>query len=96
MYCTRSSPGHLAIGEAETTVPLYANDRWAVEAAETLLPYANAVPNRADFGIFWDAMFKGLEASWTGTSSVADAVATVKASVESGMGDNIIIREAGM
>ena len=84
--------GHLAIGKDELTVPLYANDRWSVAAAAELLPHANSLPNRADFGIFWDAMYKGLEASWTGTSSVEDAVNSVESAVKTGLGDNIIIR----
>ena len=84
--------GHLAIGPAEVGVSLFANDRWSVEASENLLPYANPIPNNADFGVFWDAMYKGLEAAWTGTSSVADAVANAQAAVESGLGDKIIIR----
>jgi inositol-phosphate transport system substrate-binding protein len=88
--------GHLAIGKDELTVPLYANDRWSVEAAAELLPHATSLPNRADFGIFWDAMYKGLEASWTGTSSVADAVAAAEEKVKAGLGDNIIIRDGAM
>ncbi|MEO2038233.1 MAG: ABC transporter substrate-binding protein, partial [Martelella sp.] len=84
--------GHLAIGEAETTIPFYANDRWASEATEKLLPYANSIPNNADFGIYWEAMFKGLESAWAGTTSVEDAVNQAQATVENGLGDQIIIR----
>ncbi|GHA21407.1 sugar ABC transporter substrate-binding protein [Devosia pacifica] len=84
--------GHLAIGSAQADVPLYANDRWTTEATEQLLPYANPIPNNADFGIFWDAMYQGLEAAWTGTSSVEDAVNQAQSAVESGLGDGIIIR----
>ena len=88
--------GHLAISDAETTVPLFANDRWSVEATQQLLPHANAIPNRADFNIFWDAMYKGLEASWTGTSSVADAVNTAEQATVAGLGDNVIVRNSDM
>ncbi|MCD7060588.1 ABC transporter substrate-binding protein [Pelagibacterium xiamenense] len=84
--------GHLAIGEAQASVPLYANDRWSTEATEALLPHANAIPNNADFGAYWDAMYQGLEAAWTGTSSVEDAVNMAQAQVEADLGDGIIIR----
>jgi len=84
--------GHLAIGTEEAKVPFYANDRWSREATEELLPYANSIPNNADFGVYWTAMYKGLEASWTGASPVADAVKTAEAEVKAALGDGIIIR----
>lgn len=84
--------GHLAIGEEEAKIPFYANDRWTTEASENLLPYAEHIPNNVDFGTIWDAMYQGLEASWTGTSSVEDAVNTVKSTVEASLGDTVIIR----
>ncbi|WP_172292141.1 ABC transporter substrate-binding protein [Pseudoruegeria sp. HB172150] len=83
---------HLGIAEAETTVPLYAEDRWLTAASERLAPHTNAIPNNADFGIYWTAMFDGLEASWTGVSSVEDAVADVEAKVTQALGDNVIVR----
>lgn len=83
---------HLAIGKDQAAIPLYANDRWTTEATEKLLPYVNAIPNNADFGIYWTAMYKGLEASWTGTTSVADAVAAVETEVTSQLGDGIVVR----
>lgn len=83
---------HLAIGSEQVNVPLYANDRWAAEATENFLPYANAIPNNPEFGVYWTAMFKGLEASWTGVSSVEDAVKAVEAEVTSAIGDAIVVR----
>lgn len=83
---------HLAIGTDQANVPLYANDRWTTEATEKLLPHVNAIPNNADFGVYWTAMFEGLEAAWTGTSSVEDAVNTVEGTVTSQLGDGIIVR----
>lgn len=83
---------HLAIGSAEASVSLYANDRWVGIATERLLPHAKAIPNNAEFGVFWKAMYKGLEASWTGTSSVADAVKSVERDVKAALGDAVIIR----
>ncbi|MEF2070690.1 ABC transporter substrate-binding protein [Consotaella aegiceratis] len=83
---------HLAIGENETEIPMYQNDRWLSAASEYLLPHTNAIPNTADFGAYWTAMYKGLESAWTGTSSVDQAVANAKAEVESSLGDKIIIR----
>ncbi|MFB9948487.1 extracellular solute-binding protein [Rhizobium puerariae] len=84
--------GHLAIGTAEAEVPLYANDRWTTVATDALLPHTNAIPNNSDFGVIWKAMYKGLEASWTKTSSVADAVKAVETEVRSALGDKVIIR----
>lgn len=84
--------GHLAIGEAEASVPLYANDRWATLATKDLLPHTNSIPNDPDFGLYWKAMYKGLEASWTKTSSVADAVKAVETEVRNALGDKIVIR----
>jgi inositol-phosphate transport system substrate-binding protein len=83
---------HLAIGTAEAGVPLYANDRWVGIATERLLPHATAIPNNAEFGVFWKAMYKGLEASWTGTASVTDAVKAVETEVKGALGDAVIIR----
>ncbi|PIO97270.1 extracellular solute-binding protein [Pleomorphomonas carboxyditropha] len=84
--------GHLAIGEAEAAIPFYANDRWTATATEGLLPHAKPIPNDPNFGVVWKAMFKGLEASWTKTSSVADAVKAVETEVKTSLGDAIIIR----
>ncbi|MEF2073679.1 ABC transporter substrate-binding protein [Consotaella aegiceratis] len=84
--------GHLAIGSEETKIPFYYNDRWTSEATELLLPYTNAIPNNADFGVFWTAMYKGLEAAWTGTSSVEEAVAAAEGEVKSALGDDIVIQ----
>ncbi|MBP1849140.1 ABC transporter substrate-binding protein [Rhizobium halophytocola] len=84
--------GHLAIGEAEAGVPLYANDRWTTIATEEFLPHANSIPNDPDFGVVWKAMYKGLEASWTKSSSVADAVDGVETEVRTTLGDKVVIR----
>ncbi len=84
--------GHLAIGSAEASIPFYANDRWTTVATEGLLPKANAIPNNSDFGVVWKAMYKGLEASWTRTNSVADAVKAVETEVRNALGDKIVIR----
>ncbi|WP_316860018.1 extracellular solute-binding protein [uncultured Cohaesibacter sp.] len=83
---------HLGISDAQASIPLYANDRWASEATERLLPHAVSMPNSTEFGAFWNIMFKGLEASWTGQKSVADAVAEVEAEYKSTMADAIIIK----
>jgi hypothetical protein len=37
-------------------------------------------------------MFKGLEASWTHTASVEDAVKNVEAEAVSALGDKIVVR----
>ena len=92
VYLVRVPDAHLAIGTAEADIPLYANDRWLGFASKNLLPHANAIPNSADFGAYWTAMFKGLEASWTHTASVEDAVKNVEAEVVSALGDKIVVR----
>ncbi|MEX6505828.1 extracellular solute-binding protein [Jiella sp. M17.18] len=86
------SSGHLAIGSDEAKLPFYANDRWTSETTKQLLPYTNAIPNDARFGVYWSAMYKGLEAAWTGSSSVEDAVKAAETEVKSALGDHIIIR----
>ncbi|QQM30002.1 extracellular solute-binding protein [Martelella lutilitoris] len=84
--------GKVAIGSEEAKVPVFANDRWSSIATTELLPYATAVPNDIDFGVVWKAMYAGLESSWTGTSSVEDAVNTVESEVTGQLGDAIIVR----
>lgn len=84
--------GKVALSDAEAQVPLFANDRWAGIATRDLLPHAVAIPNDIEFGPYWNAMYKGLEASWTGTSSVEDAVKALEAEVKTALGDKIIIR----
>ncbi|MCI5076918.1 extracellular solute-binding protein [Oricola sp.] len=94
LHAMKSS--HLAIGKEELNVPLYAESRWATEATKNLLPHANALPNSADFGVVWTAMFKGLEASWTGVSSVEDAVNAAEQTVGNALGDKVVYRNHGM
>ncbi|MET3899824.1 inositol-phosphate transport system substrate-binding protein [Devosia sp. UYZn731] len=83
---------HLGISEEETTLALYSDNRWASEASQRLLPYATAMPNNANFGVYWDAMWAGLQASWTGTKTVDQAISDVETTLKSGLGDAIIIR----
>jgi len=83
---------HLAIGKAEAALDLYAGDRWASEATEVLLPHANAQPNHPSYGAFSEAMFKGLEAAWTGVQTPEEAVAEVEAQLTATLGDELIIR----
>ena len=84
--------GKVALSDAEAQIPLFANDRWAGIATTQLLPHATAIPNDVEFGPYWTAMFKNLEASWTGTVSVEDAVNALEAEVTSALGDKIIVR----
>lgn len=83
---------HLGISESQMDVALYAADRWASEATEQLLPYANAMPNNSDFGAYWDVMWSNLEAVWTGTKTVDEGVADAEAELVSTLGDAIVIR----
>ena len=83
---------HLAVTREESNVDLYANDQWASEATRRLLPYATAMPNNVDFGVYWDVMWQNLEAAWTGVKSVDEAVADAQTELEAALGDNIVMR----
>jgi len=83
---------HLGISKAESEIDLYSSDRWAREATERLLPFANAMPNNADFGTYWNIMWKGLEASWTGAKTVDASIGDVETELKSTLGDKIVIR----
>ena len=83
---------HLAVTKEELNVDLYANDRWASEATVRLLPYANAMPNNVDFGVYWDVMWQNLEAAWTGVKSVDEAVADAQTELEAALGDRVVVR----
>ncbi|MEP4032405.1 extracellular solute-binding protein [Roseibium polysiphoniae] len=83
---------HLGIAKEQSNIELYANDRWAAEATERLLPHANAQPNNPNYGQFSEIMFKGLETAWTGTKSPAEAVAEVEAEMQAVLGDDLIVR----
>ncbi|WP_144409628.1 extracellular solute-binding protein [Martelella endophytica] len=83
--------GHLAIGEDEVNVPLYANDRWLSEAS-AFLPDANATPNNVNVGIFQNDMFAGLESVWTGTATPEQAVNDLEAKLHADVGDDLIVR----
>ncbi len=83
---------HLGIAKSQSLIDLYANDRWASEATERLLPHAVAMPNNVDFGAYWQIMWKGLEAAWTGAKTPDEAVADVEAELRTTLGDRIEIR----
>lgn len=83
---------HLAISKQESNIPFYSDDRWTREATARLLPYANAMPNNPNFGIYWDVMWKGLQSSWTGQKTVDQAIADDETELKSSLGDKIIIR----
>lgn len=83
---------HLAISKQELNIPFYSNDRWAREATRRLLPFANAMPNNSSFGVYWDVMWKGLEAAWTGQKSLQQAISDDETTLKSSLGDKIIIR----
>ena len=83
---------HLGIAKSQTSIALYSNDRWASEATERLLPFANAMPNHTEFGTYWTIMWNGLEAAWTGQKSAQQAADDAEAELKNTLGDTIIIR----
>jgi inositol-phosphate transport system substrate-binding protein len=86
------SSAHLAIGQAETSIPLYSENRWAAEATKRLLTHATAMPNHSQFSPYWDIMWKGLVAAWTGEKTPEKAVADDETELKKQFGDSIIIR----
>lgn len=83
---------HLGISAQQSNVELYSNDRWASEATERLLGSASAQPNNLNYGVYSEAMWSGLEATWTGVKSSADAVAELETELTAKLGDELIIR----
>jgi len=83
---------HLAVAKAQSEVDLYRGNRWASEATEVLLASATAQPNHLQYGAFSEAMFRGLEAAWTGVQTPEDAVAEVEAQMRATIGDDLIVR----
>lgn len=83
---------HLAVAKAQSDIDLYRGDRWASEATEVLLGSANAQPNHLNYGAFSEAMFRGLEAAWSGVQTPEDAVAEVEAQMRATIGDDLIVR----
>ena len=83
---------HLGITKAEESVSLYAGDRWIREATPVLLPNASAQPNNVNFGQYFEVMFSGLQAAWTGQKTVDEAIADVETELRAALGDNIVIR----
>lgn len=83
---------HLAVTQAQEGIDLYIGDRWASEATAVLLGSANAQPNHLQYGAFSEAMFRGLEAAWTGVQTPEDAVAEVEAQLRATIGDDLIVR----
>jgi inositol-phosphate transport system substrate-binding protein len=83
---------HLAVAEAQADIDLYRGNRWASEATEVLLAAANSQPNHLDYGAFSEAMFRGLEAAWTGVQTPEEAVAEVEAQMRATIGDQLIVR----
>jgi len=83
---------HLGISKAQETVGLYADDRWIREATPVLLPFASAQPNNVNFGQYFEVLFGGLQAAWTGQKTVDEAIADVETELKAALGDNIVIR----
>ena len=81
---------HLGITKSQEKVAQYADDRWTAEATK-LLKGAIALPNNVHFGQYDQIVWRGLTASWSGTSP-RDAVNTVVKEIKATMGDKVIIR----
>ena len=83
---------HLAIAKEQSGMALYANDRWATEATELLLGSANAQPNHVNYGVYSEAMWKGLESAWTGVKTARESVADMEATLKAQISDELISR----
>lgn len=83
---------HLGISRQQSNIELYSNNRWADEATDRLLAHANSQPNHVNYGAYSEALFKGLEAAWTGTKTPAEAVAEVEVQMKATLGDELIVR----
>ena len=83
---------HLAVAKAQNDVDLYRGNRWASEATEVLLASATAQPNHLQYGAFSEAMFRGLEAAWTGVQTPEEAVSEVEAQMRATIGEDLIVR----
>ena len=83
---------HLAVAKAQDSVGLYSGNRWAAEATERLLGSANSQPNHLKYGAFAEAMFRGLEAAWTGVQTPEQAITEVEAQMRATIGDDLIVR----
>lgn len=83
---------HLGISAQQSNIELYSNDRWASEATDRLLGSAGAQPNNLNYGVYSEAMWSGLEATWTGVKTAPDAVAELEAELTAKLGDELIVR----
>lgn len=83
---------HLGISHQQSNIEFYAEDRWASEATERLLPYADAQPNHLKWGVFSEAMFSALESVWTGVDTPEGAVAALETELTAKLGDDLIVR----
>ena len=90
LHAIKSS--HLGISIQQASIPLYSDDRWASEATQALLPHATSMPNNSNFGAYQTAMWNGLEAAWTGTKSVEQAVNDAANELSTAVGDAVTIR----
>ena len=83
---------HLAVTQAQDNIGLYRGNRWASEATEVLLSSANSQPNHLQYGAYSEALFRGLEAAWTGVQTPEEAVAEIEAQMRATIGDELIVR----
>ena len=45
-----------------------------------------------EWGVYADAMWKGLEATWTGSKSAANAVADLEKELKAKLGNELIVK----
>ena len=90
MHAIKSA--HLGISKQQSNIELYANDRWASEATDLLLGNANAQPNNLNYGVYSEAMWAGLESTWTGVTTATEAVEALEAELKAKLGDELIVR----
>lgn len=82
---------HLGVTRTQSSVEMYANDRWTAEAT-ALLKHAVSLPNNADFGQLDQIVWRGLTAAWSGQMTPAEAAMIVVQEVKNTMGDKVMVK----
>ena len=83
---------HLGIAKSQTSIELYSNDRWGQRSDRAAAAQRQRHAEQHRFGVYWTAMWKGLESAWTGQKSPEQAAADAAAELRNALGDRIVMR----